>query len=186
MITAQIDDNLSVMTEIFSQDAYWAKQTFKPGEVWMDVGCHHGWWSVLARSHGARIGVAVDSDAGAIERYHEVTRDFNSGVFVYNHTVTSADELIHMARSAPEKIDAIKIDIQGAEGSVFNPTSHDLVKMAREFPKVLVEVHSGTNDITAFIQEFMGFWPVVWSHMAHDSLTGEPTVILLGDQGVNL
>lgn len=165
--------DLSVAQEILRDDVYHAERVFAPVDRWLDVGCHHGWFSLLARLHGAHIACAVDADREVVDRYELLNE-----VSVTVDEVASSNQLAKHVDAT--RANAVKIDIQGAESFLvhaggFEWTRGTLVK------KLLIEWHY--PDWTGFVDvlEDNGF-AVVFADEATDILTGENTYIIYAEK----
>ena len=163
-----------IIQEIFVRGAYRGEQSIVPGERWLDVGCHNGWWTRYASGFEAEVVGAVDADRQALHRY----RDMNGPNIVTIHSeIRHVEDLIRAHKEAYGTAKAVKLDIQGAERDLFlDPEQRD--RLARTFGKVLVEWHY-PRDLADFILALALHWEIRWLERADDTMTGERTYLAL-------
>lgn len=152
-----------------------------PGDTFIDVGAHLGWFSVLAAARGARV-FAFEMQTGLIPLIHEslVLNDCadrvdvigaglgsSCGIVPYRRQSLSASKGVSTdiddeVRYAPLlTMDAalagvqpklIKIDVQGFEGHVIEGAKETLV---RSRAAVVVELHEATTQYGSSIAQVL-------------------------------
>lgn len=157
---AEVERN-DIIAEIISGDVYHLSTFTKPGDVWVDAGCHLGIFSIAAMMHGADVSVMLDMDSSAawmaelnarhfltqIVRRHlsdENDRQPRIRPTAFNCKVGSPYELVECGMLAeenwPGRRSCIKLDVQGAEMEVLALGGGEI--LADGFDRLVMEWHS--------------------------------------------
>lgn len=164
-----------VIAEVFFSDAYKLQTITQPGDVWVDVGCHVGLFSIAAMQAGAQVGVVVDMDATRLYSADVNTRLFSHqsrarglypsdcvDVYSYLEEIRNVDQLTDLAKICSNDFfpsrtrTCLKMDIQGAERSVFNDTQ--LGDLAKHYQLMVFEYHDSDLDVMAMSLEKAGWY----------------------------
>ncbi len=158
----------AIAHELFVDDVYRAGEVFEPTDRWLDVGCHHGWFTKLAQVYGAGVVAGVDRDGFALTKYANVNP-------------ISKVEQVDSSNSLAKLVDrfnptAVKLDIQGAERFLIRV---DGLEWARGsiIDKLLLEWHQPTILHLVDCLEAFGFM-IQFADRHVDVLTGEDTYIV--------
>ncbi len=145
-----------VIKEVLAEDTYGLASATEEGDVWVDAGCHVGLFSIAAMMCGADVCSMIDMDAEmawsaeANARryfYQQVVRSDMSrsrlSPIGFADEISSSCQLIEHAMLAKEhwsgiKRACLKLDIQGAEASVFADGFSDL---SEAFDVMVMEWH---------------------------------------------
>lgn len=181
---------LEIKEEIFSEDAYGLSILSGPGDIWTDIGCHVGLFSLAAITVGAEVSAVVDMDIEAarcaawnIEQYRQ--RIDVRGLYgsrmptaVFSGEINRHDELVEMSMLTKEMWEegrnraCLKMDIQGAETSVFDKGG--AIALAEAFDVMVFEWHYD-RDIAWFLEQNM--WNIDRMHRHEDALLKTQTKI---------
>jgi FkbM family methyltransferase len=147
-------------------------ELLSPGQTFVDVGAHLGWFSLLAAARGARV-VAFEMQTGLIPLIHESVglNGFEDRVLVIPAGLGSACGIVPYGRrslsaskgvltATPEEAlyapcltmdaalegiepDLVKIDVQGFEGHVIDGGRGTLAGSA---PAIIMEMHNSSTQ----------------------------------------
>lgn len=106
--------HIDVFRELFIDDVYQAHRVFDEGDLWLDIGCHTGWFSWLAIAHGSAVVGGVDCDIEALQTYvGAIAHSMSFCSLIENH------EQLQQAFDAfvieNRGFNSVKMDIQGGE-----------------------------------------------------------------------
>lgn len=159
-----------IVQEIFVDNAYRGGHVFSPGERWLDVGCHHGWWTIYAQSFGVEVVAGVDADKQAVLRYKA---NVGPGPVAVQAIVETVDDIVRIAAETGGKFSGLKLDIQGAEKEMFLEEAQ-VRKLGGMFDKVLLEWHH-PNELVPFLAALDREWHLRWVERTTDTMTGYKT-----------
>lgn len=161
-----------IVNEIFVEGAYRGPSVFAPGERWLDVGCHHGWWTIYAQSFGVEVVAGVDADKQACLRY---AGNVGPGPRAIHAMVEGVDDIVRMHAELGGKFTGLKLDIQGAERDMFLVPDQTR-KLGSLFDKVLLEWHH-PNHLVEFVGAMDREWHLRWLDRTVDTMTGHRTFL---------
>lgn len=188
-------DMLSELNDVFEEvmidDIYRLQQISQPGDVWIDVGSHLGFFSIAAMQAGSHVKLAVDADREIAQcaRYNtamfmaqSVARGLISThipePFVAVEKVSSATQLIDFNFKAwmPEyRRRCLKLDIQGDEVRVF--ADRHASALAEQYDLIVLEYHQPIASEMSMLMENAG-WSIINIQSHSDSLLGIDTNII--------
>lgn len=155
------DEVLDVIEEILPESmtggCYNLDRVIKPGERWVDVGCHVGVFSIAAMMHGASIVQVIDADPAMtqaakwnVENFSRIAEALQSLPQGSIHPPLATDLLVEDAYDLDgQKRDGVKIDIQGhEEGVIFGGGASVL---AASYNKLVMEWHAPSRLGSALV-----------------------------------
>jgi hypothetical protein len=182
------DEVVDVIDEILPESmtggCYSLDRIIKPGESWVDAGCHVGIFSIAAMMHGASISEVIDADRAMaqvarwnVENFSRIAEAMQS---LPQGSITPPLETAQAIEDAydigGQKRDGIKIDIQGAEeGVIFGGGASVL---AASYNKLVMEWHSPTLLGSALVALDNAGWYIDAVNSHEDILLNTKTHII--------
>lgn len=175
-MTTTHDEIMGLRRELFRDDVYRAARTFHDGQLWLDVGCHIGLFTTLAEAHGALVAGGVDADPLMATAYMD--RHQQPALTLTVESVEDVFEAVHhVAHDAAQHVNALKLDVQGAEVPILtSPRAAAL--LSAQFNTLLFEYHDPATLIVAVNELRRVGYGIGFIDGATDALTGEPTHIV--------
>lgn len=176
----ELDD---IMDELIHDDAYHLGRETREGDVWVDAGCHVGMFSIAAMMAGADVSVMIDMDPeiawygglNASSFFHQqiIRSDYGRkriAPTAFAEEITSAETLVEASRLTGMHLDGqgrtcLKLDIQGAETSVF--ANGGMSDLAAAYDLMVLEWHDVGNSVAMM----EGLEESGWTITAYDSHT---------------
>lgn len=190
---------IDVVKEVLIDDAYRLQDITQPGDVWVDVGCHVGLFSIAAIQAGAQVGVVVDMNSASLWAADANVRLFANqsrarglypanavDPYAYLEEIRHVDQLIELAKAASNdffpdrKRTCLKLDVQGAERVIFADTN--LYRLALHYQSMVFEYHASDLDEMALRLESSG-WYIEKMRKHHDSLLHIETYLVWAVSG---
>lgn len=152
--------DIDVAHELFVEDVYHAETIFDDGDRWLDVGCHAGYFSLLALIHGTKVVGGVDVDTRRVNEFQYAP------ALLCN--LSTNDDLRTLIETT--NANAVKLDIQGAESFLLahNPDVNKLV-VEWHYPEIIMSL-LGCLESYSF--------KIIFCDAAIDILTREETYIV--------
>lgn len=184
-----------VLGEVVHGDIYDLQRVTRPGDVWVDAGCHVGLFSIAAMMAGADVSVMIDmeNDMAWCAEYnarqfmrqqlirgdHQTRRLMPTAVV---ERLTDVDQLVRAGMLAREHWDGLersclKLDVQGAERDMLREGGW--AKLASAFDIVVMEWH---YPVVPYQMEYEG-WRVSRQIAHHDVLLRTDTHIVWAHSG---
>lgn len=198
---SSVDSNeiADVMGEVFTDDAYRLQSITHHGDVWVDIGCHVGLFSIAAIQAGAHVGVMVDMDAERLVladsnvrlfRDQSIARRLQSVWCSYPHAsveeISNVDQLVSLAAECgtdyfPDKTrTCLKLDIQGYEKTIFSDIN--IKNLSKHYQMMVFEYHFEDLDDMALNLERAG-WSIEKIKRHNDVLLGIDTYLVWAVSG---
>lgn len=176
MTLTAIEQERNIIREIFVDDGYRAGLVFQEDDIWLDVGCHHGWWSTMALAMGVTVAGGIDMDRQAVLRYNTLVGPDATAVQVEITGHTDLRTAYYDFANNGKQANAAKIDIQGAEKFLLMDKG-GAYGLAQLFNKLLFEWHDA-NQLVAMLERLVQYYRVVWVQLTQDTMTEKPAYLV--------
>lgn len=190
---------IDIIQEVMIDDAYRLQAITQPGDVWVDVGCHVGLFSLAAIQAGAQVGVVADMNVENLSAADANVRLFvnqskvrglydadSDYPYPYLEEIRHVDHLVELSQTVtndyfPSKSrTCLKLDIQGSERVIFADTNLD--DLAKHYDVLVFEYHDNDLDKMALALENAG-WHIVKMQKHRDALLHIETYLVWALRG---